>query len=68
MQWLNSLSIRNKILVGSYSIVILFSIATLAVTMIAGASLYVSLFIIIALAAVTYPISSMIEKKPLPDP
>ncbi|WP_028559885.1 methyl-accepting chemotaxis protein [Paenibacillus pinihumi] len=62
MQWLNSLSIRNKILVGSYSIVILFSIATLAVTMIAGASLYVSLFIIIALAAVTYPISSMIEK------
>ncbi|WP_270165113.1 methyl-accepting chemotaxis protein [Paenibacillus sp. SYP-B4298] len=62
MQWLNSLSIRNKIVVGSYAIGLLFSIAILIVTGIYDGSFLVSLLIIALVAAITYPVASFIEK------
>ncbi|RXZ84276.1 methyl-accepting chemotaxis protein [Paenibacillaceae bacterium] len=62
MEWLNSLSIRNKLLVGSYMIAALFSIGILLLLVVTGGPILVGLIFIVLLAAVTYPIARFIEK------
>ncbi|MBW7453408.1 methyl-accepting chemotaxis protein [Paenibacillus sepulcri] len=62
MQWFYSLSIRNKLLIGCYSIVGIFSIALLLGLIITGSSLLLGLIIILVAAAITYPLVSVIER------
>ncbi|BBH21703.1 hypothetical protein Back11_30480 [Paenibacillus baekrokdamisoli] len=61
MQWYNSLSIRNKLLVGCYSIVTIFSIALLLGLLITGSSLGLGIVIIVLAAVVTFPLVRVIE-------
>lgn len=61
MQWLNSLSIRNKILVGSYLIATIFSLGILLLSLIIGGSIAPALILIVVLAIITYPIAKAIE-------
>ncbi|MFS0727150.1 methyl-accepting chemotaxis protein [Paenibacillus sp. 1P07SE] len=62
MTWMKSLSIRNKILLGSYVIAALFSLAIVIVTLVSGGSLWVGLLVIAIVAALTFPITRLIER------
>ncbi|MFD0715252.1 methyl-accepting chemotaxis protein [Paenibacillus sp. GCM10027626] len=62
MQWYHSLSIRNKLLVGCYAIVTLFSVLLLAGLAIAGESLVVGLIIVAISAIAAFPIVGIVER------
>jgi len=62
MQWFNSLSIRNKLLIGCYTIVGIFSIALLLGLLITGSSIILGLIVILVAAVVTFPLVSLIER------
>lgn len=61
MQWLHSLSTRNKLLVGCYSIVLVFSIALLLGLLITNGSLLLGLVIIALAVIATFPLVRVIE-------
>jgi len=62
MQWLNSLSIRNKIMFGSYIIATMFSIALILLVVAAGGNVYLGIGVIVLLAIITFPITRFIER------
>jgi len=62
MQWFHSLSIRNKLLVGCYTIVSIFAILLLLTLLISGGSIIAGLIVIAAAAIVTYPLVGVIER------
>ncbi|AZN40071.1 methyl-accepting chemotaxis protein [Paenibacillus albus] len=61
MQWFHSMSIRNKLLTGCYSIVAIFSIALILGLLLTGGSIVLGLVIIVIAAAVTFPLVRVIE-------
>ncbi|WP_219835873.1 methyl-accepting chemotaxis protein [Paenibacillus sp. R14(2021)] len=61
MQWFTSLSIRNKLLGGCYTIVGIFSIALLLGLLMTGGSIILGLCIIVIAAVVTFPLVRVIE-------
>lgn len=61
MQWYSSLSIRNKLLVGCYTIVCIFSIALLLGLLMTGSSIILGLVVIVIAAAITFPLVRAIE-------
>ncbi|GFN31200.1 methyl-accepting chemotaxis protein [Paenibacillus xylaniclasticus] len=61
MQRFSALSVRNKLLVGCYSIVLLFTLALLILTAKAGGSIVLSIFVSIVLAIAVLPIIKLIE-------
>jgi methyl-accepting chemotaxis protein len=62
MQWFYSLSIRNKLLLGCYAIVSIFSIALLLGLIATGGSIVLGIVIIVIAAAVTFPLVRVIER------
>ncbi|QYR20545.1 HAMP domain-containing protein [Paenibacillus sp. sptzw28] len=62
MQWFNSLSIRNKLLLGCYAIVGIFSIALLLGLIATGGSMLLGFIIIAIAAAITFPLVRVIER------
>jgi len=62
MQWYQSLSIRNKLLVGCYAIVALFSVLLLAALLMTGGSLVLGLVVIVLTAIVTLPLVKLVER------
>jgi len=61
MQWFSALSVRNKLLVGCYSIVLLFTIALLILTASAGGSIVLAVVVAIVLAVAILPIIKLVE-------
>ena len=61
MQWFNSLSVRNKLLVGCYTIVGIFSIALLLGLLMTGGNIVLGLVVIVIAAAAAYPLVRLIE-------
>ncbi|REE92862.1 methyl-accepting chemotaxis protein [Paenibacillus taihuensis] len=61
MQWFHSMSIRNKLLTGCYTIVAIFAIALILGLLLTGGSLILGLVIIVIAAAVTFPLVRVIE-------
>ncbi|SEO17107.1 methyl-accepting chemotaxis protein [Paenibacillus sp. OV219] len=61
MQWFHSMSIRNKLLTGCYTIVAIFSIALILGLLLTGGSIVLGLVIIVIAAAVTFPLVRVIE-------
>ncbi|MBD2845666.1 HAMP domain-containing protein [Paenibacillus sp. IB182496] len=62
MQWLHSLSIRNKILAGSYAIVTLSAVSILALVLLSGVNFLAALLVIVILVALTFPVSRLVER------
>jgi methyl-accepting chemotaxis protein len=62
MAWLNSLSIRSKLIAGCYLIAALFSGAFIVTVIVSGGSIGMAAIFIVILAAVTFPISRVIER------
>ncbi|MWC29521.1 methyl-accepting chemotaxis protein [Paenibacillus sp. MMS18-CY102] len=62
MQWFSALSVRNKLFVGCYSIVLLFSLALVVMTSAAGGSALIAIIVAVVLALLALPIINFTEK------
>ena len=62
MTWIKTLSIRNKIMLGSYTIAALFSLAIIILTLASGGNLWLGFLVIAVMAALTFPITRLIER------
>lgn len=62
MQWFSALSTKRKLFLGFYSIVLLFSIASILVTALSGGSVLAAIIVAIVLAIAIVPIVNFIEK------
>jgi Methyl-accepting chemotaxis protein len=62
MQWFSALSTKRKLFLGFYSIVLLFSIASVLVTALSGGSVLAAIIVAIILAIAIIPIVNFIEK------
>jgi methyl-accepting chemotaxis protein len=62
MAWLNSLSIRSKLIAGCYLIATLFSATFIVTVIVSGGSIGMAAIFIVILLAVTLPISRVIER------
>ncbi|MBD3920198.1 methyl-accepting chemotaxis protein [Paenibacillus sp. PR3] len=62
MQWFSTLSTKRKLFLGFYSIVLVFSIASILVTAFSGGSVLAAIIVAIVLAIAIIPIVNFIEK------
>lgn len=62
MNWFHSLSFKQKLLIGCYSIVGVFSIATIVLLLTAGGAFVPGLIVLLVLIAASYPFIGMLEK------
>ncbi|UVI31695.1 methyl-accepting chemotaxis protein [Paenibacillus spongiae] len=62
MQWFHSLSIRNKLLVGCYTIVSIFALLLLLTLLVSGGSIVAGLIVIGAAGIITFPLVGVIER------
>jgi methyl-accepting chemotaxis protein len=62
MQWFSALSTKRKLFLGFYSIVLLFSIASILVTALSGGSAIAAIIVAILLAFGILPIVNFVEK------
>jgi len=62
MQWLNVLSVRQKILTGLYAVVILSAAAFILSSLAAGGNVVLAVVLSAALAILAYPIARVIER------
>lgn len=62
MQWFSALSTKRKLFFGFYSIVLLFSIASILVTALSGGSILAAIIVAIVLAIAILPIVNIVEK------
>lgn len=62
MNWIQTLSFKQKLLIGCYSLVGIFSLATIVLLLTAGGSFVPGLIVIVLLIAVSYPIINKLER------
>ncbi|OPA79991.1 methyl-accepting chemotaxis protein [Paenibacillus selenitireducens] len=62
MNWFQTLSFKHKLLIGCYTLVGIFSLATIVLLLTAGGSFVPGLIVIVLLIAVSYPIINKLER------
>lgn len=61
MNWFDSLNFKNKLLIGCYGIVGMFTLFTLVI-LITGANLFVGILILLVLIGLSYPLINLLER------
>lgn len=62
MNWFQSLSFKQKLLIGCYSIVGVFSVATLILLLTAGGAFIPGLIVLLVLVGLSYPVINKLER------